>query len=149
MPSCLAEFISLQLYDRVLFFFFFFCQLEAKNHSQFPETSLRSLFYGLLHNIEGFPGSSIGKESAFSAGNLVSIPGLGRAQGLRRKWQPTPVFLTGKTPWTEVRLVPLKLKKSICYSFEPLRLPPLALISSFIKELAWLDKTYPHSKRRN
>ena len=36
----------------------------------------------------GFPCSSVGKESACSAGDPDSIPGLGR-----RKWQPTPVFL--------------------------------------------------------
>ena len=29
----------------------------------------------------GFPDSSVGKESAYSAGNLGSIPGLGRSPG--------------------------------------------------------------------
>ena len=29
-----------------------------------------------------------------------SIPGLGRSPG-EGKWQPTPVFLPGKIPWTE------------------------------------------------
>ena len=29
-----------------------------------------------------------------------SIPGLGKI-ALRRKWQPTPVFLPGESPWTE------------------------------------------------
>ena len=43
-----------------------------------------------------FPHSSVGKESACNAGDLGSIPGLGRSPGLgRRKWQPTPVFLPG------------------------------------------------------
>ena len=56
----------------------------------------------------GFPGGSDVKESAFNAGDLASIPGLGRFPR-RRKWQPTPVFLpreshgqgsgVGYSPW--------------------------------------------------
>ena len=41
--------------------------------------------------IRGFSGSSDGKESASSAGDPGSIPGSGR------EWQPTPVFLPGKS----------------------------------------------------
>ena len=51
--------------------------------------------------------SSIGKESACTAGDLGSIPGLERSPG--RKWQPTPVLLleeshgqrslAGYSPW--------------------------------------------------
>ena len=44
----------------------------------------------------GFPCSSVGKESACSAGDPGSISGLGRFPG-RRKWQPTPVSLPGKS----------------------------------------------------
>ena len=33
-------------------------------------------------------------------GDLGSIPGLGSFPW-RRAWQPTPVFLPGKYPWTE------------------------------------------------
>ena len=36
-----------------------------------------------------------GKESACKAGDLGSIPGLGRFPW-RREWQPTPVFLSGE-----------------------------------------------------
>ena len=43
---------------------------------------------------EGFPGGSDGKESACNAGDLGSIPGLGRFPW-RRAWQPTPLFLPG------------------------------------------------------
>ena len=56
----------------------------------------------------GFPGGSIGKESACSVGELCLIPGLGK-MSWRRKWQPTPVFLpreshgqrslAGYSPW--------------------------------------------------
>ena len=56
----------------------------------------------------GFPGSSAGKESAFSAGDQGLIPGLGRfsteGNGYplhRREWLPTPAFLPGESPWTE------------------------------------------------
>ena len=48
----------------------------------------------------GFPGGSVGQESACIAGDLGSIPGLGGSPG-RKKWQPTPVFLPGESPWTE------------------------------------------------
>ena len=37
-----------------------------------------------------------GKESACNVGDVVSIPGSGRYPG-KIKWQPTPVFLPGKS----------------------------------------------------
>ena len=43
----------------------------------------------------GFPVGLDGKESAYNAGDL------GSKDPLRRVWQPTPVFLPGKSPWTE------------------------------------------------
>ena len=49
--------------------------------------------------VSAFPGDSAGKESAYSAGDLGSIPGLGMTW--RRVWQPTPVFLPGESPRTE------------------------------------------------
>ena len=48
----------------------------------------------------GFPGVSVGKESACTAGDLGSIPGFNPwvlKIPWRRKWQPTPVFLPGKS----------------------------------------------------
>ena len=45
---------------------------------------------------EFFPGGSCGKASVYNEGDLVSIPGLGRFPW-RRKWQPTPVLLPGKS----------------------------------------------------
>ena len=44
---------------------------------------------------QGFPGGSDGKESVCNAGDLGSVPGPGRAW--RMEWQPTPVFLSGKS----------------------------------------------------
>ena len=44
--------------------------------------------------IWGFPGGSGCKESACNAGELGSIPELGRCPG--GGWQPTPVFLPGE-----------------------------------------------------
>ena len=44
----------------------------------------------------GFPGGSEVKASACNAGDLGSIPVLGRFPW-RRKWQPTPVFLLGES----------------------------------------------------
>ena len=49
----------------------------------------------------GFPGGSDGKESACSVGDLSLIPGLGRYPGVGNGCPPTPVFLPGKSPWTE------------------------------------------------
>ena len=51
----------------------------------------------------GFPGGSAGKESAWNAGDLGSIPGLGRFPW-RREMLPTPVFWSGEfhglnSPW--------------------------------------------------
>ena len=50
-----------------------------------------------------FPGGSDSEESAYNAGDLGLIPGLGRFPW-RRNWQPTPVFLPGKShgPWSLV-----------------------------------------------
>ena len=45
----------------------------------------------------GFPGGSVGKESACNAGDLGLIPGLGRFPG-SRAWQPTLLFLPGESP---------------------------------------------------
>ena len=42
------------------------------------------------------PGGASGKESTCNAGDLGSIPGLGRYHW-RRVWQPTPVFLPGES----------------------------------------------------
>ena len=55
----------------------------------------------------GFPGGSAGKESALNAGDLCSIPGLGRS--LERGPLPTPVFWPGEFhglygPWGSQRV---------------------------------------------
>ena len=44
----------------------------------------------------GFPGGSDGEESACNAGDLGSIPGLGRSPG-GGHWLPTAVFLSGES----------------------------------------------------
>ena len=43
---------------------------------------------------EGLPCNSDGQESACSAGDPGSVPGI-RKTPWRRAWQPTPVFLPG------------------------------------------------------
>ena len=45
---------------------------------------------------KGFPGGSVVKKSPASAGDLGLTPGSGRLPW-RREWQPTPVFLPGKS----------------------------------------------------
>ena len=54
-------------------------------------------FTGCFHL---FPDSSFGKESACNAGDLGSVPKLGRSLG-GRAWQPTPAFFLGDSAWTE------------------------------------------------
>ena len=59
----------------------------------------KCIFYIHLCITEGLPGGSAGKESACNAGDLDSIPGLGRREGL-----PIPVFWPGEfhglySPW--------------------------------------------------
>ena len=57
-------------------------------------------FFFIAKHLKGFPGGSEGKESVCNAGDLGSIPGLGKFPW-RRAWQPTPIFLPGESPWTE------------------------------------------------
>jgi len=47
------------------------------------------------YSLKGFPCGLAGKESACNAGDLGSIPGLGRSPG-ERKGYPTPVFWPGE-----------------------------------------------------
>ena len=51
-------------------------------------------FIGALISFTGFPGVSAGKESACNAGDLGSVPGLGRSR--RRERLPTPEFWPGE-----------------------------------------------------
>ena len=63
--------------------------------------TLKSLFQhhnskaSVLWHSHGFPGGSDGKAFAYNAGDLVLIPGW--EDPWRRKWQPTPVLLPGKS----------------------------------------------------
>ena len=43
--------------------------------------TLEAAIYGNSSYQEGFPGGSVGKESACNAGDLGSIPGLGKSPG--------------------------------------------------------------------
>ena len=60
----------------------------------FSSNRFEANFTHLLCHL-GFPGGSVGKESACSAGDLGSIPGSGRS-AVRRKWQPSLVFFPGE-----------------------------------------------------
>ena len=52
-----------------------------------------------LGNSQGFPDSSVGKESACNLGDLGSIPGLGRP--LERGMATHSSILAWRIPWTE------------------------------------------------
>ena len=81
--------LSCHLLDGLVLWFKFF-------HLWFPPNILLWL-YTLLLDV---PSSSDGKESACNAGDLSSVPGLGRFPW-RTAWQPTPVLLLREPPWTE------------------------------------------------
>jgi len=49
-----------------------------------------------MPNLRGLPDGSVVNNPSASAEDLDLIPGLGRFPW-RRKWQPTPVFLPGKS----------------------------------------------------
>ena len=51
------------------------------------------------HVQQGFPGGSQSKESACTAGDLGSIPGLGRSPGEENGYPSS--ILTWRIPWTE------------------------------------------------
>ena len=58
----------------------------------------------ITSGMQGFPDSSVGKEFACNAGDLGSIPGLGRSPGEGKGWLLTPVFWPGEfhrlySPW--------------------------------------------------
>ena len=94
--------------DLIIFLCFFFF---SKNNFPLIKTKfildivlfrwdLAKCFRGIIcqnqSGFRSFPGSSEVRVSACSAGELGLIPGLGRSPGWR-KWQPTPVFLPGKS----------------------------------------------------
>ena len=57
---------------------------------------LASLIFVPTSSLGGFPGGSVVKNPPANEGDLGLIPGLGRFL-LRRKWQPSPVFLPEKS----------------------------------------------------
>ena len=64
---------------------------------QANESHLIKMVFALLTT--GFPGGSIGKESACNVRDLGLIPGLGTSW--KRAWQPIPALLSGESPWRE------------------------------------------------
>ena len=56
------------------------------------------IFWRKIGNLKGFPGGSLGKESACNAGDPSSIPGLGRSPEERKG---CPLQYSGlEIPWT-------------------------------------------------
>ena len=52
----------------------------------------------ITSDMQGFPDSSVGKESACNAGDLGSIPGLGRSPGEGKATHSS--ILAWRIPWT-------------------------------------------------
>ena len=75
---------------------FFICKIRVLDDitSRFPFSSWIPLF-GLLNKPVGFPSGSVGKESAWNAGDPDLIPGMGRSPGEGRI--PTLVLLPGES----------------------------------------------------
>ena len=87
VPHTLSDFLysGFSVIDRI-------SQLSSDPVSFYEIFFFLILFYTLKW---AFPGGSDGKESACNAGDLGSIPGLGRSPGGRHS-NPTPVFLPGE-----------------------------------------------------
>ena len=77
---------------------------QGPSRKDFPSGTLKAAAHPIwrcFKHLSGcWHGGSDSKGSACNAGDLGSIPGLGRSPG-GRAWQPTPVFLPGESPWTE------------------------------------------------
>ena len=58
------------------------------------------LNFGLLYDTQGFPGSSVVKNSPANAGDMGSIPGLGRFP-LEEEMATPSSILAWEIPWTE------------------------------------------------
>ena len=106
----------------------------------------------------GFPGDSVVKNPPAKAGAAVSIPGLGTCPW-RRKWQPTPVFLPGKShgqrslvgycSWGRIRVghdlaTKQQLRVCVCQSQPPNPShapPPPTWLFKFSISLCWASSS--------
>ena len=95
-----------------------------------------SLLLCSLLFLKGFPGSSVVKNLPANAGDRFS-PWVGKIPW-RRKWQPTPVFLPGESPWIEE---PVRLQSLGSQSWTRLSMHvPLflkAIKTSYMKPTWW------------
>ena len=68
----------------------------------------------VYRDISGFPGGSVVKNLSANARRQGFNPWVGKIHW-RRKWEPKPVFLPGKIPWTEEPgwLQPMELQSQI------------------------------------
>ena len=73
---------------------------QKQEHREKNQVSLKAEISGNALQGEGFPGGPDGKESICNAGDLGSIPELGRSPGGGHD-NFTLVFLPGESPWTE------------------------------------------------
>ena len=100
------------------------------------------IFTECLHYATGFPGSSVGKESACNAGDSSLIPGLGRSPGEGKKLL-TPVFWPGElpgryNPWSHKELDRTK-QLSLSFPF------PMATLSA----LCWVLWAWQSEDRKS
>ena len=72
---------------------------KAKHETEAMFNKFNEEYLKMVHiKNQGFPHSSVGKESACHAGDLSSIPGLGRSPG---EWKAThSSILAWRIPWT-------------------------------------------------
>ena len=57
------------------------CQISLQFRSKIYRETSKHYYFSIFHLNWGFPGGSEGKASACNAGDLGSIPGLGRSPG--------------------------------------------------------------------
>ena len=76
----------------------------------------------MLHSYNmGFPGSSVGKESACNARDPGSVPGLGRSPGEGKGYLPTAVFWPGE--FHELYIQSTKFSRPEYWSGQPIPSP--------------------------
>ena len=95
---------------------------------------------------QGFPSGSDGKQSACNAGDLGSIPGLGRSPGEGSRL-PTPVFCLGKFHGLLVHGVTKRGHNWVTFTWDPQAFPLKVFVNNtlvLIKTIAndWTRKTF-------
>ena len=97
------DFVSFYLITANRLFLLLLCPRNTPALEALTNISEESLVHFLLNSLwvltSGFPGGSVGKESACNTGDRGSVPGLGRS--LEKEMATHSSILAWRIPWTE------------------------------------------------